>query len=243
MPARPRACRASPPFYRGKPGISAAAPNRAHPRRSSGPIISRSASPNSPRPTFPSGATASSRPTRRSVSCSPTMPTATRCATHMIPLFEKAGFTVFDPGGYEDGTTDYSSQIGKYKAAGVQIFTGVPIPPDFATFWRQSAQLGLAKTDQDPEHREDRLVPLADGSAWLARLQHRKPCLLASDIPLQIAADRQHIAGAGRAATRRASRPAMEPATRRHAVAARCWRPNCSRRHPIQRQGGGRQDA
>ena len=65
---------------------------------------------------------------------------------HMIPLLEKAGFTVFDPGGYEDGTTDYSSQIAKYKAAQVQIFTGVPIPPDFATFWRQSAQLGFAKT-------------------------------------------------------------------------------------------------
>ena len=59
---------------------------------------------------------------------------------HMIPIFEKAGFTVFDPGGYEDGTTDYSAQIAKYKAAGVQIFTGVPIPPDFATFWRQAAQ-------------------------------------------------------------------------------------------------------
>src|SRR5580658_7611464 len=65
---------------------------------------------------------------------------------HMIPIFEKAGFTVFDPGGYEDGTTDYSAQIAKYKAAGVQIFTGVPIPPDFATFWRQAAQQGLAKT-------------------------------------------------------------------------------------------------
>lgn len=65
---------------------------------------------------------------------------------HMIPLFEKAGFTVFDPGGYEDGTTDYSAQIAKYKAAKVQIFTGVPIPPDFATFWRQSAQLGFART-------------------------------------------------------------------------------------------------
>jgi len=65
---------------------------------------------------------------------------------HMVPIIEKAGFTVFDPGGYEDGTTDYSSQIGKYKQAGVQIFTGVPIPPDFATFWRQSAQLGFAKT-------------------------------------------------------------------------------------------------
>jgi len=65
---------------------------------------------------------------------------------HMIPILEKGGFTVFDPGGYEDGTTDYSAQIAKYKDANVQIFTGVPIPPDFATFWRQSAQLGFAKT-------------------------------------------------------------------------------------------------
>jgi branched-chain amino acid transport system substrate-binding protein len=65
---------------------------------------------------------------------------------HMIPILEKAGYTVFDPGGYEDGTTDYSAQIAKYKGANVQIFTGVPIPPDFATFWRQSAQLGFAKT-------------------------------------------------------------------------------------------------
>jgi branched-chain amino acid transport system substrate-binding protein len=65
---------------------------------------------------------------------------------HMIPILEKGGYTVFDPGGYEDGTTDYSAQIAKYKSANVQIFTGVPIPPDFATFWRQSAQLGFAKT-------------------------------------------------------------------------------------------------
>ncbi|HTV31421.1 MAG TPA: ABC transporter substrate-binding protein [Xanthobacteraceae bacterium] len=65
---------------------------------------------------------------------------------HLIPMLEKAGYIVFDPGGYEDGTTDYSTQIEKYKNANVQIFTGVPIPPDFATFWRQSAQLGFAKT-------------------------------------------------------------------------------------------------
>jgi branched-chain amino acid transport system substrate-binding protein len=65
---------------------------------------------------------------------------------HTIPVLEKAGFTIFDPGGYEDGTTDYSAQIAKYKAANVEIFTGSPLPPDFATFWRQSAQSGFAKT-------------------------------------------------------------------------------------------------
>jgi branched-chain amino acid transport system substrate-binding protein len=65
---------------------------------------------------------------------------------HLVPMIQKAGFTVFDPGGYEDGTTDYSSQISKYKDAGVEIFTGSPLPPDFAVFWRQSAQLGFAKS-------------------------------------------------------------------------------------------------
>jgi branched-chain amino acid transport system substrate-binding protein len=65
---------------------------------------------------------------------------------HLVPMLEKAGFTIFDPGGYEDGTTDYSSQIAKYKEANVQIFTGAPIAPDFATFWRQAAQMGFAKT-------------------------------------------------------------------------------------------------
>jgi branched-chain amino acid transport system substrate-binding protein len=61
------------------------------------------------------------------------------------PMLQKAGFDIFDPGPYEDGTSDFSSQIQKYLAAGVEIFTGVPIPPDFANFWRQSAQLGLTK--------------------------------------------------------------------------------------------------
>ena len=43
-PARPRACPACRPSCRGRPGISAAAPSRARPRRSNGPITSASAS-------------------------------------------------------------------------------------------------------------------------------------------------------------------------------------------------------
>ena len=61
------------------------------------------------------------------------------------PLLEKAGYTIVDPGGYQDGTNDYSSQISKFKAAGVEIFNTFPIPPDFVTFWRQAAQQGLTK--------------------------------------------------------------------------------------------------
>ena len=64
---------------------------------------------------------------------------------HLVPDLQKAGFTVVDPGGYEDGTTDYSSQIAKYKAEQCEIFNTFPIPPDFATFWRQAAQQGYTK--------------------------------------------------------------------------------------------------
>jgi branched-chain amino acid transport system substrate-binding protein len=61
------------------------------------------------------------------------------------PLLKKAGYTIVDPGAYQDGTNDYSSQISLFKSKGVQIFNTFPIPPDFATFWRQAAQQGLTK--------------------------------------------------------------------------------------------------
>lgn len=62
---------------------------------------------------------------------------------HLIPELTKAGFTVIDPGAYQDGTTDYSSQIARFKSSGVQIITGAPLPNDFIVFLRQAAQQGL----------------------------------------------------------------------------------------------------
>lgn len=64
---------------------------------------------------------------------------------HLAPLLEKDGFTIVDPGAYETGTTDFSSQIALFKQEGVEIINTFPIPPDFATFWRQAAQQGLHK--------------------------------------------------------------------------------------------------
>jgi branched-chain amino acid transport system substrate-binding protein len=63
----------------------------------------------------------------------------------LIPLLEKGGFTVVDAGPYEDGTTDFSAQITKFKQENCQIFNTFPLPPDFATFWRQAAQQGYAR--------------------------------------------------------------------------------------------------
>ena len=58
------------------------------------------------------------------------------------PLLKGAGYTIVDPGPYEDGTNDYSAQIARFIHEDCQIFNTFPIPPDFATFWRQAAQQG-----------------------------------------------------------------------------------------------------
>jgi branched-chain amino acid transport system substrate-binding protein len=56
---------------------------------------------------------------------------------------EPHGYKVIDPGRYADGTTDFSAQISRFKSANVEIFAGVPIPPDFTTFWKQAYQQGF----------------------------------------------------------------------------------------------------
>jgi branched-chain amino acid transport system substrate-binding protein len=65
---------------------------------------------------------------------------------NLAPALQKAGFTIVDAGPYETGTTDFSAQIAKFKAEKCEIFNTFPIPPDFATFWRQAAQQGFTKT-------------------------------------------------------------------------------------------------
>lgn len=54
-------------------------------------------------------------------------------------LAEK-GYSLVDPGRYQVMSDDFSAQIAAFKAAGVEIVTGVVPPPDFTTFWLQAAQ-------------------------------------------------------------------------------------------------------
>ena len=77
------------------------------------------------------------------------------------PELTKAGYTIVDPGAYTDGTNDYSSQIATFKSQNCEMFNTFPIPPDFATFWRQAAQQGyvpkiaqIAKTGLFPSQLE-----------------------------------------------------------------------------------------
>jgi branched-chain amino acid transport system substrate-binding protein len=49
------------------------------------------------------------------------------------------GYRVVDPGRYENEKDSFAAEIEAFKAAGAEIVTGVPLPPDFATFWKQAA--------------------------------------------------------------------------------------------------------
>ena len=61
----------------------------------------------------------------------------------LTPLFKAKGYEVIDAGFHQPLSDDFSAQISKLKDAGVDIVTGVFLPPDFITFWNQAAQKGF----------------------------------------------------------------------------------------------------
>ena len=63
----------------------------------------------------------------------------------LIPALQQNGFTVFDAGPYQNGQADFSAQIAAFRKEEIEIFNTFPFPPDFAVFWRQAAQRGLAQ--------------------------------------------------------------------------------------------------
>jgi branched-chain amino acid transport system substrate-binding protein len=59
------------------------------------------------------------------------------------PIAKAAGYTFEMSSPYPDGTTNYSSMISAFKSANADFFTNVPLPPDFATMWKQAVQQGF----------------------------------------------------------------------------------------------------
>jgi branched-chain amino acid transport system substrate-binding protein len=53
------------------------------------------------------------------------------------------GFSLTDTGRFQNGTQDFSAQIAAFKKDGVDIVTGVVIPPDAKTFLTQAKQQGF----------------------------------------------------------------------------------------------------
>jgi branched-chain amino acid transport system substrate-binding protein len=63
--------------------------------------------------------------------------------TGFPPVLAKLGYSLTDPGRYQNLTQTFSAQINAFKAANVEIITGVVIPPDMKTFVTQARQQGL----------------------------------------------------------------------------------------------------
>jgi branched-chain amino acid transport system substrate-binding protein len=59
------------------------------------------------------------------------------------PELAKQGYRLVDPGRYENLTDNFAAQITAFKNANAQIITGVVLPPDFTTFWKQALQQGF----------------------------------------------------------------------------------------------------
>lgn len=74
----------------------------------------------------------------------PNNPDGVGFAQGFTPILEEQGFTVIDPGRYQDLSDDFSSVIQMFKENEVEIVTGVVLPPDWTTFWTQAAQQGLS---------------------------------------------------------------------------------------------------
>jgi branched-chain amino acid transport system substrate-binding protein len=56
------------------------------------------------------------------------------------PVLEAQGYTVVDPGRYENLKDDFSAEISLFKENNVEIVTGVMLPPDLGTFLTQASQ-------------------------------------------------------------------------------------------------------
>ena len=63
--------------------------------------------------------------------------------TGFPPAVDKRGYQIVDPGSYPNGNQDFSTQIAALKGGNAEILVGVPIPPDFTTFWKQAAEQGF----------------------------------------------------------------------------------------------------
>ena len=137
----------------------------------------------------------------------------------------KAGYKLVDPGRYPNLSDDFSAQISAFKKEKVEIVTGVPIPPDWTTFWKQAAQQGfkpkiatVGKALLFPRSVEA-LGDLGDGHV------HRG--VVDAAAPVQVLADRRERGRPGRR-LHEGHQEAVDAAARLHPRAVRGRRWTCS---------------
>jgi branched-chain amino acid transport system substrate-binding protein len=59
------------------------------------------------------------------------------------PMIKASGYKVVDGGSYQDGVTDFTTMITKFKNKKCELFSNCPLPPDFNTFWKQASEQGF----------------------------------------------------------------------------------------------------
>ena len=153
--------------------------------------------------------------------------------TGQPPLLKEAGYEFVDGGRFQPGTQDFTAQITKFKGAGVELTSGVFIPPDFANYWKQCRQQGfkpvmatVGKALLFPSaleaHRQDRLRP-----------HHR--AVVEPEPPVQVVADRPDLQGAGRLVHREDRQPVDAAVAPLQRLRGRRRRPHAH--HGRRRQG------
>jgi branched-chain amino acid transport system substrate-binding protein len=55
---------------------------------------------------------------------------------------EPQGYRIVDPGRYRNEKDSFQVEIQRFRSASADIVTGVPVPADFATFWKQAGEEG-----------------------------------------------------------------------------------------------------
>ena len=105
----------------------------------------------------------------------------------LIPMLQNGGFTVIDPGPFDDGSSDFTAQIQLFQKEECEILNSFMIPSDSPVFLRQAALAGLMKKVKICEVAKAGLVPgdiAAMGSLgyritthnYWRRRRHALPC-------------------------------------------------------------------
>jgi branched-chain amino acid transport system substrate-binding protein len=77
----------------------------------------------------------------------------------LIPMLQNGGFTVIDPGPFDDGSADFTAQIALFQKEQCEILNSFMIPPDSPVFLRQAALAGLTKQIKICQVAKAGLVP------------------------------------------------------------------------------------
>ncbi len=126
---------------------------------------------------------------KTSPGCSRTTPTATRSAPPGRGWRQSAGYTFVDGGAYQDGTTDYTSMISKFKAQGLRALHERAAAAGLQHLLEAGRAAGLQAEARDG--RQGAAVPGRHRGARRPREQHRDRLVVGAVHAVQVLARRR----------------------------------------------------